>query len=67
MAMEYIIIGMVANIKDNGRMISKMGQEKKYGLIMHVMKDNIKMELRKVKDYLYGMIKVDIQERLLII
>jgi len=25
MAMEYIIIGMVANIKDNGRMISKMG------------------------------------------
>ena len=54
MEKENILIQMEQDMKENGKMISKMGMGKKFGLMEHHMKDNIKMEKKVAKGNLNG-------------
>jgi hypothetical protein len=40
---------------DNGKMIDKMEKDKKYGLMVIVIKANIKMEKKMVEEFLNGL------------
>jgi hypothetical protein len=58
---------MERDIKDIGRKIIKMVVVFKNGQIIVNMKDNIKLERRMVKDFMYGLMEVPIKEVGLII
>ena len=49
-----MFIWMELNTLDIGKMISKMEKAKKYGQIVLVIKDNIKMEKKMEKEHLSG-------------
>jgi hypothetical protein len=50
-----MFIWMELNILDNGKMIDKMEREKKYGLMVLVIRANIKMEKKMVEVFLNGL------------
>ena len=52
---ENLYIWMELNILDNGKMIDKMEKDKKYGLMVIVIKANIKMEKKMVEEFLNGL------------
>lgn len=52
---ENMFIWMELNILDNGKMIDKMEKDKKYGLMVIVIKANIKMEKKMVEEFLNGL------------
>jgi len=43
-------------------MISNMGKENKYGLIVQFMKDNIDMAKNKEREFIFGLMELNIQE-----
>jgi hypothetical protein len=67
MDMESTFIQMERDIKDIGRKIIKMVVVFKNGQIIVNTKDNIKLERRMVKDFMYGLMEVPIKEVGLII
>ena len=52
--MGLTLIQMDLNIQDFGRMINNMVLELKYGLMVLVMRDSMRMEERMVLEYLDG-------------
>lgn len=62
MEKENIIIPMEQLIKVIGQMISNMGKENKYGLIVQFMKDNIDMAKNKEREFIFGLMELNIQE-----
>lgn len=51
--MENKFIQMVVNIKDNLKMAKKMEKEHINGLMEVIIRDNLKMDIWKVKEYKY--------------
>ena len=54
---EFIFIVMGLFIKVNGRKINNMESVKKFGLMAHLMKENLYKEKNKVKEYLNGVME----------
>ena len=51
MELEFILILMELNMREIGKMINKMGREKRIGRMAQIMKETICLEKRKEKDY----------------
>lgn len=63
-AMEFITTQMEPNMKENGSRINNMGEELKLGLMVQSIKAPTRRGRKKVKENLFGVIRLHMRETL---
>lgn len=64
MVRVLIIMQMDKNIKENGKMINKMGKEFNFMLIMIDMKEILKMEKEVEEEYIIIIVEINMMENI---